>query len=227
MLTKSHLKRALVPAAVTGVVTASALGVAAPAASALDLAPTSFANVTPTAALSAPGVELALGATERSVRDDSRAAPAAEVVTLQRIAPRVKLKAKPEPWVLPVEGYHLTGRFGASSGLWSSTHTGLDFAAGEGTEIRSIGPGTVTETVSDGAFGNKTVVRLDDGTVLWYCHQSQFGVEPGQRVEQGDLIGYVGSTGNVTGPHLHLEVHPQGGPAVDPMPWLRAHGMHP
>ena len=49
-------------------------------------------------------------------------------------------------------------------------------------EIRSIGPGVVTEVASDGAFGNKTVVRLDDGTRVWYCHQSEFGVEKGQRV---------------------------------------------
>jgi murein DD-endopeptidase MepM/ murein hydrolase activator NlpD len=143
-----------------------------------------------------------------------------------RIVPGFKLKAKPPPWVLPVAGYHLTGRFGASSGLWASTHTGLDFAAPEGTEIRSIGPGLVTEASYDGSFGNKTVVRLDDGTVLWYCHQSEFGVETGQRVAPGDLIGYVGSTGNVTGPHLHLEVHPGNGGPVDPEAWLPEHGLH-
>ena len=114
----------------------------------------------------------------------------------------------------PGRGYHLTGRFGASSGLWSSTHTGLDFAAAEGAEIRSIGPGVVTEAASDGAFGNKTVVRLDDGTVLWYCHQSDFAAEKGQRLAPGDLIGYVGSTGNVTGPHLHLEVHRATSPSI-------------
>jgi murein DD-endopeptidase MepM/ murein hydrolase activator NlpD len=142
-----------------------------------------------------------------------------------RIVPGVKLKAKPPPWVLPVAGYHLTGRFGASSGLWASTHTGLDFAAPEGAEIRSIGPGVVTEASYDGAFGNKTVVRLDDGTVLWYCHQSEFGVDVGERVAPGDLIGYVGSTGNVTGPHLHLEVHPGEGSPVDPESWLAEHDL--
>ncbi len=144
-----------------------------------------------------------------------------------RVVPGVRLKEKPPPWTLPVTGYHLTGRFGQSSGLWSSTHTGLDFAAPEGTEIRSIGPGVVTEAASDGAFGNKTVVRLDDGTVLWYCHQSEFGVEVGQRLAAGDLVGYVGSTGNTTGPHLHLEVHPGGGDAIDPEAWLPEHGLRP
>ena len=82
----------------------------------------------------------------------------------------------------------------------------------------------VNETASDGAFGNKTVVRLDDGTVLWYCHQSEFAAEKGQRLAPGDLIGYVGSTGNVTGPHLHLEVH-SGNKPVDPEPWLAEHAL--
>src|SRR6476620_11031186 len=152
---------------------------------------------------------------------------AAQQATPQRVVPGVRLKAKPAPWVLPVVGYQLTVRFGQSSGLWSSTHTGLDFAAPEGTEIRSIGPGVVVSTAYDGAFGNKTVVKLDDGTVLWYCHQSEFGVDPGQRVKPGDLIGYIGSTGNTTGPHLHLEVHPHGGDAIDPETWLPEHHLHP
>ncbi|MCW2846776.1 MAG: peptidase [Marmoricola sp.] len=144
-----------------------------------------------------------------------------------RVVPAVRLQAKPPPWVLPVVGYHLTGRFGQSSGLWASTHTGLDFAAPEGTPIRSIGPGVVIAAASDGAFGNKTVVRLDDGTVLWYCHQSEVGVEVGQRLAPGDLVGHLGSTGNTTGPHLHLEVHPGNGDAIDPEAWLPTHGLHP
>ena len=160
------------------------------------------------------------------------AAPAASAdqppaVTPYRVLPGVELKAKPPPWVLPVDGYHLTARFGQSSGLWSHTHTGLDFAAPEGTGIRAIGPGVVMRTAYDGAYGNKTEVRLDDGTVLWFCHQAAFGVTPGQHVQPGDLIGYVGSTGNVTGPHLHLEVRPGDGDPIDPEAWLPTHGLHP
>jgi murein DD-endopeptidase MepM/ murein hydrolase activator NlpD len=158
---------------------------------------------------------------------DRGAAAAAVGAAPYGVVRGTRLTAKPPPWVLPVTGYHLTGRFGASSGLWSSTHTGLDFAAPEGTEIRSIGPGVVTEAAYDGAFGNKTVVRLDDGTVLWYCHQSEIGVDVGQRLAPGDLVGYVGSTGNVTGPHLHLEVHPGGGDPVDPETWLPEHDVQP
>jgi murein DD-endopeptidase MepM/ murein hydrolase activator NlpD len=147
---------------------------------------------------------------------------AAAVVPGQRLAPK-----PPPPWVLPVRGYHLTARFGQVSGLWSHFHTGLDFAAPSGTEIRSIAPGVVQSTGYDGAYGNKTQIRLEDGTVLWYCHQTSYVVHPGERVATGQLIGYVGSTGNVTGPHLHLEVHPHGGPPIDPERWLPEHHLHP
>ena len=151
--------------------------------------------------------------------------PPATVVAGQRL---VAKPPPPPPWVLPVTGYHLTGRFGQVSGLWSTVHTGLDFAAAEGTPIHSIGPGVVVSTGYEGAYGNKTVVKLDDGTVLWYCHQSRFAVKAGQRLAAGALVGYVGSTGNVTGAHLHLEVHPHGQhQAIDPAIWLPEHHRHP
>jgi murein DD-endopeptidase MepM/ murein hydrolase activator NlpD len=139
----------------------------------------------------------------------------------------VVLRPKPASFGLPVVGYRLTGRFGDVSSLWSSRHTGLDFAAPSGTPIHAVRAGVVVSTGYDGRYGNKTVVRLASGTELWYCHQSAFTVHAGDRVRTGELIGYVGSTGNVTGPHLHLEVHPGGGDPVDPEPWLRAHGLRP
>ena len=144
-----------------------------------------------------------------------------------RVVPGKRLKAKPPAYLLPVAGYHLTGRFGASSSLWSSTHTGLDFAAAEGSPIHAVAGGVVVSTGYDGSYGNKTVVRLADGTVLWYAHQSGFAVSVGQQVAPGELIGYVGSTGNVTGPHLHLEVRPGDGDPIDPDAWLTAHGLRP
>ncbi len=220
MLSKSHLKRALAPTIVTGLLTTSALAAATPAV-ALDASP--LAAVAPAAtAISSPA-----GAIVRQSADTGEAAPKAqpERVPAQSVVSGVELKAKPPPWVLPVEGYDLTSEFG-DTGLWSSAHTGLDFAADEGAELRAIGPGEVVSTESDGAFGNKTVVKLDDGTVLWYCHQSEFAAEPGQRLAPGDLVGYVGSTGNVTGPHLHLEVH-RGGEPIDPAAWLTEHELQP
>ncbi len=129
--------------------------------------------------------------------------------------------------MLPVSGYHLTGTFGASSSLWSSTHTGLDFAAPTGTPIRSVAAGVVTESGWDGAYGNKTVVELPDGTQLWYCHQNTLTVGVGEQLAAGELLGYVGATGNVTGPHLHLEVRPTPDVPVDPYTALTEHGLAP
>lgn len=139
----------------------------------------------------------------------------------------VVLHRRPPQVVLPVASYRLTGRFGDRSSLWSTVHTGLDFAAPTGTPIRAIAAGRVVSTGFDGPYGNKTVVRLPDGTELWFCHQSSIAVHAGERVRPGEVIGEVGSTGNVTGPHVHLEVHPGGGDPVDPMPWLQARGLRP
>lgn len=130
-------------------------------------------------------------------------------------------------WVLPVTGYHLTARFGQRSGLWSTVHTGLDFAGPSGSTIVSVAKGVVKSTGYEGAYGNRTVIALDDGTTIWYCHQSRIAVKPGQLIGPGQVIGYTGSTGNVTGPHLHLEVHPGGGGPVDPFPALVQHGIRP
>ena len=89
----------------------------------------------------------------------------------------------------------------------------------------SVANGVVTEVEYDGSYGNKTVVLLDDGTELWYCHQSSFAVGVGETVVGGQTIGYVGSTGNTTGPHLHLEVRPGAGDPVDPYAALVAHNV--
>jgi len=130
-------------------------------------------------------------------------------------------------WVVPVAGYRLTARFAQSSGLWSSgKHTGLDLAGPSGTEIIAAASGTVKTAGYEGAYGNKTVIVLDDGTEteMWYAHQSRITVEEGQTVRAGDVIGYTGATGNVTGPHLHIEVRPGGGDPVDPEQAFREHG---
>ena len=142
-----------------------------------------------------------------------------------KVEPQVVMRA-PE-WVLPVEDYRLTGRFGDVSGLWSSVHTGLDFAAASGAGVRSVAAGVVTEAAYAGAYGNRAVVRLDDGTEVWYCHLDGFEVRVGQKLSAGQLLGYVGSTGNVTGPHLHLEVRPDGEAAdpADPEAVLGKHGL--
>ncbi|MFI0241624.1 M23 family metallopeptidase [Streptomyces sp. NPDC016845] len=128
---------------------------------------------------------------------------------------------------LPVASYTLTGTFGQPGSMWSSGyHTGLDFAASTGTPIYAIHGGTITEAGWAGAYGYRTILTLDDGTELWFCHQSSMNVSVGQQVSTGDVIGRVGATGNVTGAHLHLEVHPGGdATGVDPAAWLRGKGL--
>ena len=130
-------------------------------------------------------------------------------------------------WVSPLDSYGMSAGFGASSYLWSHLHTGQDLSAPIGTSIKNVANGVVTEVGYDGSYGNKTVVTLDDGTEIWYCHQSSFGVSEGEEVRAGEVIGYVGSTGNVTGSHLHLEVRPGGGDPVDPYAAFLAHGVTP
>jgi murein DD-endopeptidase MepM/ murein hydrolase activator NlpD len=154
-------------------------------------------------------------------------APAAAATLPEyRVVPGTVLHPKPVA-VVPVLGYRLTGRFGDRSGLWASVHTGLDFAAPSGTPIRSVAAGVVVSTGYDGSYGNKTVIRLADGTELWYCHQSAVDVHAGERVRAGQVIGAIGTTGNVTGPHLHLEVRPAPDQPVDPFTWLEARGVRP
>lgn len=130
-------------------------------------------------------------------------------------------------YVLPLADYRLSAGFGRSGPLWESTHTGQDFGAGSGTTLVAVGAGVVTEVGDAGPYGLRTVLTLEDGTVLWYAHQLSTMVQTGEQVEVGQPIGLVGSTGNSTGPHLHLEVRPGGGAAVDPMSWFQAVGLVP
>jgi murein DD-endopeptidase MepM/ murein hydrolase activator NlpD len=175
----------------------------------------------------------ALGrAADTKLQADAEARAKRRDAALAAMAARSERRAKElarSAWQLPMGHgvYHLTGRFGDTSGLWSHRHTGLDFAALTGSVIHAVAAGTVTSTGYDGAYGNKTVVTLKNGTELWYCHQTAFAVHRGQRVLPGQRIGYVGSTGNVTGPHLHLEVRPGGRGPVDPYAALVKHDLRP
>jgi murein DD-endopeptidase MepM/ murein hydrolase activator NlpD len=128
-------------------------------------------------------------------------------------------------YTLPVGSFTLTAGFGQAGDLWSADHTGQDFAAPTGTPVRAVHSGTVASAGWAGAYGYRIVLRMDDGTELWFCHLSSMKVAAGQHVDTKDVIGNVGATGNVTGPHLHLEVRPGGGSPIDPLSWLRAKGL--
>ncbi|MEO5652799.1 MAG: M23 family metallopeptidase [Marmoricola sp.] len=151
----------------------------------------------------------------------------AELKSLGRAAEARASEIAKNQWVLPVIGYRLTARFGMAGGLWSSNHTGLDFAAPSGTPIAAVANGVITKTGYEGSYGNQTVETLEDGTEIWYNHQSVIGVQVGDTVSAGQQVGNIGSTGNSTGPHLHLEVRPGGGDPVDPFTALVFHGLTP
>ena len=110
---------------------------------------------------------------------------------------------------LPVSGT-ITSRYGVSSRIRSSTHTGLDIAAPKGTPIKVVADGTITFAEYNGSYGYLVKVKHDNGVETWYAHTSKMYVSVGQKVKAGDIIALVGSTGNSTGAHLHLEVRING-----------------
>lgn len=130
-------------------------------------------------------------------------------------------------YVLPIHDYHLSAGFGQTGPLWESIHTGLDFGASTGTDLVAVADGTITEVAYAGPYGIRTILTLEDGTEVWYCHQLTPLVYEGQAIMIGEPLGLVGSTGNTTGPHLHLEVRPGAGAPIDPAAWLAGHGMDP
>ncbi|MDP2624507.1 MAG: peptidoglycan DD-metalloendopeptidase family protein [Actinomycetota bacterium] len=130
-------------------------------------------------------------------------------------------------WVLPIRPpYRLSARFGQCGSMWANCHTGLDFATTQGTPIMAASAGTVTHTGWGGALGWLTQIDHGGGVSTWYAHQATMGVVRGMTVTAGQVIGTVGSTGNSSGPHLHLEVRVNGSP-VDPARFLAQRGITP
>ncbi|MFJ8627612.1 M23 family metallopeptidase [Kitasatospora sp. NPDC093550] len=225
------------------------LGVTAVAAT---LGATGFASATPAAApaveapdespvaLSAdPGLALAARiqqqadsqrtAAEETARvqaaQEAEAKAAAKEAEAKRAAAEAEAK-RAAALTLPVKDYRLSAHYGQSARYWANLHTGLDFAADTGTPVYALGQGTITSAGWSGSYGYRIVETLPDGTEIWYCHLSSI-IKGSGGVTAGQQIGKVGATGNVTGPHLHLEVRPGGGAPVDPEPWLQQRGLTP
>lgn len=106
----------------------------------------------------------------------------------------------------PISGT-ITSRFGRRS---SGTHTGLDIATSSGTPIKAAAAGTVIYAGYKGSYGNLVIIAHTDSVQTYYAHCSKIYVSKGENVSQGQVISAVGSTGNSTGPHLHLEVRENG-----------------
>ena len=117
----------------------------------------------------------------------------------------------------PVAGYQTSGfgmRFHPLLG-YNRFHKGIDFGAGYGSPIYAVADGVVNFAGRHGGHGNFVMLRHGGNMGTGYAHMSRIAVAPGQHVRQGQVIGYVGSTGLSTGPHLHFEVY-RGGEAVNP-----------
>ena len=111
--------------------------------------------------------------------------------------------------IKPISGI-ITSRFAESSRIRSSRHTGLDISASTGTPIKAASSGTVTFSGRKGSYGNLLVITHGNGVQTYYGHCSALYASAGQTVSQGQVVAAVGSTGNSTGPHLHLEIRVKG-----------------
>ncbi|MER5355105.1 peptidoglycan DD-metalloendopeptidase family protein [Kitasatospora sp. NPDC002551] len=127
---------------------------------------------------------------------------------------------------MPVAQHGVGEAFGAAGTHWAKRHTGIDFPVDGGTQVMAVADGTI-RTQWNPSYGYMTILKTADGTEVWYCHLRSYKIRKGT-VKAGDVIAFVGSSGNSTGPHLHLEIRPAGGGApVDPLPWFLAQGLDP
>jgi murein DD-endopeptidase MepM/ murein hydrolase activator NlpD len=215
-----------VAAAASGVVT---MPQAFSVSSAVSDDPTAAAADRPQAAGTVGALDTVVAAGESLTAESTQTAKDAHAALVeaerQRAAERAaRAEREGKLWVLPLEKYRVTATFGSVGRLWSSRHTGIDLSAAYGTPVKSLSSGEIIETGYEGPYGNRVIIRHWDGTETWYCHLSQIEQRSG-KVMPGTVIGNVGSTGNSTGPHLHLEVHPDGGDPVNPRSWLAEHGV--
>ncbi|MEU6393472.1 M23 family metallopeptidase [Streptomyces sp. NPDC046939] len=160
---------------------------------------------------------------------EAEAKAAKEREAKERAAREAERKRLLNSFVAPISGSYVSTAYQASSGLWSSgSHTGIDFHAASGTPVHAVGAGTVVEAGWGGAYGNNIVIKMNDGTYTQYGHLSSIGVSVGQAVVPGQQIGLSGATGNVTGAHLHFEARttPEYGSDMDPVAYLRSHGVN-
>jgi murein DD-endopeptidase MepM/ murein hydrolase activator NlpD len=165
-----------------------------------------------------PGQPAPTTAAPKAATPATPAAPAAPKTTTA--APK---KVTPT-WVSPMPGAATTSCFGQR---WGVLHAGVDLAAASGTPIHAVGAGTIVAAGwAYSGYGISVVVDHGNGYLTHYAHQSKVAVKVGQKVAVGQVIGYEGSTGDSTGPHLHFEVH-KGAlwNQINPAPWLKARGI--
>ena len=138
--------------------------------------------------------------------------------------PAQRVRPDPPPPAVPVAGATLSGRFGERGRLWRlGHHTGLDFVARYGTPVRAVADGRVVKLAWNPSWGRMVILEVAPGVTVWYCHLSKVLVGVGD-VVRGQALGRIGTSGNTTGAHLHLEVRVHDRP-TDPAAYLW--GAHP
>ncbi|NGO07300.1 M23 family metallopeptidase [Streptomyces sp. HC44] len=165
-------------------------------------------------------------AAEEKARAEAKAK--AEREAKERAAREAERKRLLNSFVAPISDSYVSTGYKAGGSVWSSgSHTGIDFHAASGTTVHAVGAGTVVEAGFEGSYGNQVVIKMNDGTYTQYGHMSSISVSVGQTVTPGQQIGLSGATGNVTGAHLHFEARtsPEYGSDMDPLAYLRSHGV--
>ncbi len=169
------------------------------------------------------------GVRHRELAEQAAVKRAEARARVSRAAARQKLLDKKEAeladaraWVMPVKSYRFSSPYGWR---WGRLHAGDDFATPVGTPAVSMSAGTVVFAGQQSGYGSKIEIRYWDGTLSYYAHLSRIDVNVGDEVTPDQVVGATGNTGHSTGPHLHLEIHPDGGGPVDPRPWLAERGL--
>lgn len=121
---------------------------------------------------------------------------------------------------VPVSNGHITSRFGSRENIRNHTHKGIDIAASYGTNIKAVADGTIEyASYNSGGYGNLVIIDHGNGIKTYYGHCSKLCVSVGQKVNAGDVIAKVGSTGNSTGNHCHFEIRVNGS-QIDPQKYV-------
>lgn len=121
---------------------------------------------------------------------------------------------------VPVSNGHITSRFGSRESIRNHTHKGIDIAASYGTNIKAVADGTIEyASYNSGGYGNLVIIDHGNGIKTYYGHCSKLCVSVGQKVNAGDVIAKVGSTGNSTGNHCHFEIRVNGS-QIDPQKYV-------
>jgi murein DD-endopeptidase MepM/ murein hydrolase activator NlpD len=173
-------------------------------------------------ALQVAAVEGRVAEEGRIARSRARIAAEAKATADAEAAARAKALREGKRWVKPIANAPLTSGFGMR---WGRLHAGLDFGAPVGTPLVAMSKGVVTYAGGMSGYGNIVKIKYWDGTESYFGHMNTITAQVGQEVLPGEQVGTSGNTGHSTGPHLHLEIHPNGGGPIDPRPWLAAHGL--